>query len=393
MDGAPASGELLSIDSDGKVRFRVAERTEPLIINASDLVRWGNPMPPRAQILVVLANGGQLVTSADWSGGSAVQIKGGEVLVRSDVWDDITLPKAAVSGIVFSQRKRVDERERLAEELRHSSPAEQSVNKSGERPSDSVQLTNGDRLTGIVEAIEGGSVSIATSAARATLPLSRIEAIRFGSSTSADPGRAPASEKEGLILGARDGSSLYARRVLSESDKFTVEIEDGIKITGGKVADIAALQSLGGRFEYLSDIEKVDYRSVPYLSLEWPLARDRNVLGAPLMVNGKRYAKGLGMHSAARFTIKLESAYRRFDAEIALDDAAKGRGSVVFGVYVERDNKWVEAFKSNLVRGGESPQFVSVDLSAASGLTLTVDYADRGDELDYADWLNARLVR
>ena len=112
---------------------------------------------------------------------------------------------------------------------------------------------------------------------------------------------------------------------------------DGIKIAGGKVTDIAALQSLGGHFEYLSDFEKVDYRSVPYLSLEWPLARDHNVLGQPLMVDGKRYIKGLGMHSAARLTIKFERAYRRFDAEIALDDAAKGRGSVVFGVYVERE--------------------------------------------------------
>ena len=56
-------------------------------------------------------------------------------------------------------------------------------------------------------------------------------------------------------------------------------------------------------------------------------------------------------------------------------------------------DKWVEAYKSNMVRGGESPQSVAVDLGGASGLTLTVDYADRGDELDYADWLDARLVR
>ena len=153
------------------------------------------------------------------------------------------------------------------------------------------------------------------------------------------------------------------------------------------------MQSLGGQFEYLSDIKTVDYRSVPYLSLEWPLARDRNVLRGPLLVGNKRYLKGLDMHSAGRLTFKFERAYRRFDAEIAIDDAAKGRGSVVFGVYVQRDSGWTEVFKSNTIRGGEVPQPVSVDLSGASGLTLTVDYADRGDELDYADWLDARLVR
>jgi hypothetical protein len=273
VDGAPALGELLSIDSDGTVAFRVAEQTEALIIKASDLVRWGNPLPPRAQILVVLANGGQLVTSAAWSGGAAVQIKGSEVLVRSDIWEDVKLAKAAVSGIVFAQRKRADEREQMAEQLRRGSLTEQSVKKTNERSTDSVQLTNGDRLTGNVEAIEGGSVSIATSAGRAALPLSRVEAIRFGSMASGASSRQSASVEGGLLVGARDGSLLQARRVTSQSEKVTVEIDDGIKLTGGKVADIAVLQSLGGRFEYLSDIEKVDYRSVPYLSLEWPLTR------------------------------------------------------------------------------------------------------------------------
>jgi hypothetical protein len=51
-----------------------------------------------------------------------------------------------------------------------------------------------------------------------------------------------------------------------------------------------------------------------------------------------------------------------------------------------------EAYKSGIVRGGEAPQTVSVDLAGAQGITLTVDYADRGDELDRADWLDARLM-
>jgi NPCBM/NEW2 domain len=36
---------------------------------------------------------------------------------------------------------------------------------------------------------------------------------------------------------------------------------------------------------------------------------------------------------------------------------------------------------------------VSFDLKGARGLTLTVDFADRGDQLDRAVWLDARLVR
>ena len=36
---------------------------------------------------------------------------------------------------------------------------------------------------------------------------------------------------------------------------------------------------------------------------------------------------------------------------------------------------------------------ISVDNDGAKRLDLVVDFADRADELDHANWLNARLVR
>ena len=45
-----------------------------------------------------------------------------------------------------------------------------------------------------------------------------------------------------------------------------------------------------------------------------------------------------------------------------------------------------------LALGGMSPVPVSVDLSGVRQLSLLVDFGERGDELDYADWLEARLV-
>jgi hypothetical protein len=46
---------------------------------------------------------------------------------------------------------------------------------------------------------------------------------------------------------------------------------------------------------------------------------------------------------------------------------------------------------SEVIRGGDAPVPISVPLGDAKGLALVVDYADRGDELDHADWLDARL--
>jgi hypothetical protein len=117
------------------------------------------------------------------------------------------------------------------------------------------------------------------------------------------------------------------------------------------------------------------------------------VLSEPLTVGGERYLTGIGMHSAARLTYRLDGSYRRFDASIAIDDSSGRRGSVVFGVYVLGDGKWQAALTSGVVRGGDEPQDISIDIAGAQGLTLTVDYADRGDELDHADWLDARLVK
>jgi hypothetical protein len=132
---------------------------------------------------------------------------------------------------------------------------------------------------------------------------------------------------------------------------------------------------------------------VPYLSIEWPFERDRNVVGGPLAASGRRYLKGLGMHSASRITYRLDGKFRRLDATAAIDDSANKKGSVTFGVYVLRDNQWKSAYTSAVMRGGDAPLLVSVNVESAQGLTLTVDFADRGDELDHADWLDARLVK
>ncbi len=117
------------------------------------------------------------------------------------------------------------------------------------------------------------------------------------------------------------------------------------------------------------------------------------MLGEPLTVAGQRYLKGIGMHSASRITYRLDGKFRRFDALAAIDDSADKKGSVTFGVYVSRDGQWKSAYTSDIVRGGDPPKPVSVDVDGAQALTLTVDFADRGDELDHADWLDARLVK
>ena len=63
-----------------------------------------------------------------------------------------------------------------------------------------------------------------------------------------------------------------------------------------------------------------------------------------------------------------DGRFRRFEAEVAMDDTAGRRGSVVFRVYLVRDGQLQEAFVSKIVRGGDPPQPVTVDLVGSSHL-------------------------
>ena len=95
------------------------------------------------------------------------------------------------------------------------------------------------------------------------------------------------------------------------------------------------------------------------------------------------------MHSAARLSYKLDRPWRRFQADIGIDDSTGGRGSVGFRVFVNGTLK----FSSPPIRGGMPPQAVSIDLAGAKQLDLVVNYGEAGDVMDHADWLGARLVK
>jgi hypothetical protein len=396
LEGKPFVGELVSIEANGSVAFRAQgsaiAATSPLhTLQLDELVRWGHPHQPRSQIFVVLADGARIVTAAAWSGGAPIRMEKDAIVILTNTWGEVRLAKPLVRGVVFAQRSHPEEREELEQVVRVAPAASTSQTGTGDTSNDLVLLTNKDRVMGKLTALSGGSLTLETAAGPVKLPLSRVEAVVFGArEAGSSPSSGPGPPR--FVVGTRDGSMVYANVITGNKDGLSIEA-NGLELAGGSLDDVTLLQSLGGRFTYLSDLEPDGYRHVPYLSIEWPYRRDRNVMGDPLSVGGKRYMKGIGMHSAARLTYRLDGNYRRFDAAVAIDDAAGKRGSATFGVYVLRDGAWAEAFASGTVRGGEAPLPVSVDLTGAQGITLTVDYADRGDELDRANWLDARLVK
>jgi hypothetical protein len=204
-------------------------------------------------------------------------------------------------------------------------------------------------------------------------------------------------------LGLADGSLVRARQLTVRGEAVTLALAAGgelvTTLTGRRDPDkkfwdeVTYLEPASPRVTWLSDLTGLDYRHIPFVSVERPLGQDKNVLGTRLRSNRAAFRKGLGMPTAARVAAAT-AGYRRFEAEIALDQAADLSGSVIYKVLLQSSaGQWTTAYESPPIRGGESPRQVSIDLAGAVRLVLLTDFADRGDTLDYANWLHARLVK
>ncbi len=116
------------------------------------------------------------------------------------------------------------------------------------------------------------------------------------------------------------------------------------------------------------------------------------ILDKPLTINGQVFEHGVGTHAVSRLTIDLKGAALVFRAQVGLDDEdALGRerqGSVAFRVYVDKK----KVYDSGVMKLGEGPKAVDVDLKGAKRLDLEV--MDGGDTINYdhADWADAYLV-
>jgi len=386
IDEPTVEAVLEAAEQDGGLQFRIGDDLRQ--IARENLVRWSTPAMATAAGEVLLVDGSRLVLAESWTGQPSLKMDARTVSAATKQFGKITFPRVKLRAVLFHAPADVRRRTKQIDRL------------LAWRGDDRLLLSNQDVLTGKLLGIAenqpadgdhppGATVVFEADIGKLKLPQARVAGV------VCNPGQG-SSSSGALAVGLRDGSYLMARSLTADAHRLRVELACGVTVSGTNCRDVVYLQSLAGRLVYLSDIKPADYRHEPYLDIPWPYRTDRNVLGGPLVVDRRWYAKGLGMHSASRLTYRLEadptgSRYERFAAEIAVDDAAAGRGSVLFRVYLFRANAWQLAYASPVVRGGEASLPVSVDLKDARRIALETDYADHGDERDYANWLDARL--
>jgi len=118
---------------------------------------------------------------------------------------------------------------------------------------------------------------------------------------------------------------------------------------------------------------------------------NRSVIKTPMKIGTKPFQRGLGTHSIGHIRITCLQPMARLAASIGVDNNVRTegkRGSVVFSV--SADGR--ERFRSGVLRGGQEPQAIDLELGGATVLDLEVGDAGDGPAWDHADWAEARVV-
>lgn len=405
---SPFAARLTGIDREWNVSFRTgmpgSEKVR--VVPAAEITTWGRWRDAEGGPQILLADGG--IIRAD------VLKLDGESLVLGDatglgrmLWEESTLPKTAVRAILYQPPAAAANRDRLLDDLA-----------KGDATHDRLLLVGGESLTGTLVAApldgrflpEDAALTSAVFKLLRTgtteplaIPANKVAAISLAG-TSLIGSASPSSRTDSTAwMGMADGSLVQVANI---------EVQDGtVKlalVAGGTLAaslagrddpdakfwdEVTLLEPSSPHVAWLSDQKTLGYKHIPFLSIAWPYLADRAVTASRLRIADGVARKGLGMRSSSRLAYDV-SGFRKFEAELALDASAGRGGSVVYKVLTQdAAGAWQPAYESPVIRGGEAPVPISVDLKGAGRMALIVEFADRGDEQDNANWLAARLVK
>jgi hypothetical protein len=214
----------------------------------------------------------------------------------------------------------------------------------------------------------------------------RVEAIALDAALV----RAPVTKERAALVVTRDGAwlTLYDWSI-GGSGELTGMTGPGVELRA-PLADVVRMTCFGPRVIDLTTRQPVDVHVTPFVSRAAELLVNRNVRGGFLRLQGREHARGLGMTSGMSATFPLEQGDRQFRATVGLDDCVGDDGSVVFAV--DLDGRRV--FTSPVLTGRDAPLAIGpLDVAGGERLTLSVEFAQRGNVQDVANWCDVVVTR
>jgi len=116
--------------------------------------------------------------------------------------------------------------------------------------------------------------------------------------------------------------------------------------------------------------------------------KDKAVQDQPMSIGGQKFERGVGTHASSRMYVDVGGGCEAFKAAVGVDDEVRGNaGSVEFRVYGDGKLLW----RSGVLKAGQAPKTLDVNLRGVHTLLLLVDPAGDGVNFDHADWADARF--
>ncbi len=356
-DGSEFVGHLVTRSEQGTWFF--AQAGQRIEVAGDQLVIWGTARDRSRKASVFLTDGSLLVAEL-------LSIDQNNLVLAGRLWSDVKIPRAMLKAIVLRPAMGPQARDQLYYRAL-----------TGQRSEDELLLENGDELKGTLPAeLKPEPGAFHPSSMRwpvrgagqvVDMPLDRVSAILLANDRTTIP---PGTNV--VWVGFTDGSRLLAKHMTQVGKSLEFQLACGARLVtdagyapaGEPYGAVTMLQPLSAAVTYVSDLEALGYKHIPFFSVTWPYWNDRSVTGGQLRQDGRVYVKGLGMHSSSRLAYRLDGQYRWLQAELALDDLAGREGSVIYRVYAQdAAGQWTKAYDSGIVRGGQPSIAMHVDVT------------------------------
>ena len=382
-DEVVASAQLIQLNAQGQWSFDVDGKLKT--VDNLAIVRWG-AWPG------VLQKSAVWLTDGSWLAGRVEFNSPQQVTVHSDWFQPVKIALRSVRGMVMIAPASLHAWNRLQTQLDATSGGRDTVWLNGSRQIAGVlrfELDERAQLPRYV--IENAGQTIPVDA-------NEVQAILFSPTLL---GKIPVQSQQ-IVLGIEDGSRLNISKISGQADRMRVELANGLALVSlDSQAEfcrgITCITNLPKRTTFLADVEPASYKHITQSQLVWPLGRNRDLLGQPLMNSIGIIDRGLATHSSSQVAYRLDGSEKKFLAEVTLAQPADGAdarfGSTSCQVMLARGGKLQQVATFNLDRSETSAKPVDVDISGAQLLVLVTEEADFAQYGDHVLWLDARIAR
>lgn len=235
---------------------------------------------------------------------------------------------------------------------------------------------------GILKAITDKNVTFNWKDEDRTTDIGRVRAILLAQVTTR-----PASRAGTLVVS--DGSRVTFTSVTVSAGKLSLTVPSlGAVVIDRKV--IASIRFISERVTNLTDLKPTAVTQYGFFDKGFAYRLNRSVAGGPLRLGRRVYRTGLGLHSYAKLTYKLDGTYTSFVAVVGIDDSVRPNGDARL-VFLGDGRELIPKLR---LTGRDKPQTVRMKLKGVRDFTIMVGFG--ADNLDVSDHVNlaaARLIK